>query len=285
VFQGRLVLKTALHLGGGRLDLTSTDAPLIRTPGGEPFIPGSSIKGVFRSTVEKLVGVLPGVKSCMLASDNEWGCIGPRGETQRAFHNKRQKENWSEKEYLAQLDQRLCHTCKLFGSPFMVSRIFFDDLYLMDRDLTATQIRDGVGIDRDSEKAVDRVKFDYEVVAAGAEFLLRITVDNPTEVDLALIAAGLMELQNNFVRLGGKKSSGLGSCQLTDLNIHFLDLGIPQGEILEEKAEDMLKRLKKYLLGSSLEKKMTSVTDVPKFLGEKIEFLFREGFLDAQKIS
>ena len=51
LFEGKLVLNTALHLGGGRLALVSTDDPLVR-PLMEIPIPGSSLKGVFRSTVK-----------------------------------------------------------------------------------------------------------------------------------------------------------------------------------------------------------------------------------------
>lgn len=280
LFQGKLVLGTALHLGGGRLAFVSTDAPLVRTPDGYPFIPGSSLKGVFRSTVEKIAGALPGVKTCLLDPNNNYGCIGPQGDAQRAFNKERQKNDWNTKEYCGQLHQKLCDTCKLFGSPFKASKVNFDDLYLVDRDTAFTQVRDGVGIDRDSERAVDGVKFDYEVVASGAEFNMKIMLENPTEMDLTLISIGLIEFQNGFVRLGGKTSSGLGSCKLEELNVYFLDL-LPEVEE-DEKIEVLSGRLKKYLLGSSLEDKMEQVNDVSAFLKDKIEFLFREGSPDAQ---
>lgn len=282
LFEGKLVLNTALHLGGGRLALVSTDDPLVRTPDGDPFIPGSSLKGVFRSTVEKIGGALPGVKTCLLDPNNNYGCIGPQGDAQRAYNKERQKTDWNKKEYCNQLNQKLCDTCKLFGSPYKASKINFDDLYLVDRDTAFTQVRDGVGIDRDSEKAVDRVKFDYEVVASGAEFEMKIILDNPTEMDLALISIGLSEFQNSFVRLGGKTSSGLGSCKLEELDIYFLDLLVPEVKDKDQKVKVMSERLKKYLVGSAPEDKMEHVSDVSAFLRDKIEFLFREGSPNAQ---
>jgi len=276
VFQGRLVLETALHLGGGKLAPVSTDAPIVRTPEGDPFIPGSSVKGAFRSAVERIAGVLPGVKTCSLDPYNEHGCIGPQGKAQKAFNQERQRNNWTQGEYLIQLDQRLCDTCKLFGSQYMASRVFFDDLYLLDQEEAYTQVRDGVGIDRDSERAVDQVKFDYEVVASGAEFEMKIVLDNPTEKDLALVSLGLMEFMNGSIRLGGKKSSGLGSCCLENLDIRFLDLRDLEVDALSEK-------LKSYLLGSNSEEKMEHVDNTVQFLKDKIEFLFREGSKDAEK--
>ena len=179
------------------------------------------------------------------------------------------------------MNQKLCDTCKLFGSPYKASKINFDDLYLVDRDTAFTQVRDGVGIDRDSEKAVDRVKFDYEVVASGAEFEMKIILDNPTEM-ISIDLLGLSEFQNSFVRLGGKTSSGLGSCKLEELDIYFLDLLVPEVKDKDQKVKVMSERLKKYLVGSAPEDKMEHVSDVSAFLRDKIEFLFREGSPNAQ---
>src|SRR5205085_6184080 len=62
VFTGKLVMLTAFHIGGGvgRMSASSSDSPVVLTPEEIPFIPGSSFKGVLRSTVEKLVPNLPG---------------------------------------------------------------------------------------------------------------------------------------------------------------------------------------------------------------------------------
>src|SRR6266567_2785993 len=54
-FKGRLVMQTALHIGGGKVTLSSSDSPVVLTPDQKPFIPGSSFKGALRSTVEKIV--------------------------------------------------------------------------------------------------------------------------------------------------------------------------------------------------------------------------------------
>src|SRR5579859_2177650 len=61
VFTGKLVMLTAFHIGGGvgRMAMSASDSPVVLTPEGVPFIPGSSFKGALRSAVEKLVPVLP----------------------------------------------------------------------------------------------------------------------------------------------------------------------------------------------------------------------------------
>src|SRR5437870_1713741 len=131
---GRLSLTTALHVGGGRGSLSASDSPVVRTQDGRPFIPGSSLKGAFRSAVERLAGAIPGVWTCALAGDA--GCPGAAGAAQRVFNAERRGEGpsgraapWDEPRLLRELDQRLCDTCKLFGSPYMASKLAVYDLY------------------------------------------------------------------------------------------------------------------------------------------------------------
>ena len=75
VFEGRLEMRTGLHIGGGKATLSYTDSPVVLTPEGTPFIPGSSFKGTLRSTIEKMVSSLSedlGLCSCGLPTkENE----------------------------------------------------------------------------------------------------------------------------------------------------------------------------------------------------------------------
>src|SRR5437762_12785585 len=74
VFRGQIVMQTALHIGGGKATLSSSDSPIVLTPDQKPFIPGSSFKGALRSTVEKIVPALPiraNFSSCALLEQSE----------------------------------------------------------------------------------------------------------------------------------------------------------------------------------------------------------------------
>lgn len=62
---GRIVLQmnvhviTGLHVGGaaGKLEIGSVDSPVIRDPiTGQPYLPGSSVRGKMRSLLERLTG-------------------------------------------------------------------------------------------------------------------------------------------------------------------------------------------------------------------------------------
>ena len=250
VFKGKLVMQTAFHIGGGRVTLSSSDSPVVLTPEEVPFIPGSSFKGALRSTVEKLVPGLPGDWSCCAlievelsdeeAKEVEKGqrSICPTVWSEDIKRKRREKPEQTQK-ILAEARERLCDTCRLFGSPFAASHININDLYIPDKIWDGIiQIRDGVAIDRDSEKAKDRLKYDFEVVPASASFKLEITLENATERDLQLVSVGLSEFVHGFGVIGGKRSRGLGVCKLEQLHILELDL--------TEKAERNL-RLRDYL--------------------------------------
>src|SRR5258708_4086831 len=109
LIQGRLEMITGLHIGGGRPTLSTSDSPIVRTPEGRPFIPGSSFKGAFRSVVEKLCMAVPGVKTCGMADDQK--CVGIQGDAFKRFNKKRSEEGWSETKLLQELDGKVCDTC------------------------------------------------------------------------------------------------------------------------------------------------------------------------------
>jgi len=294
VFTGTLALKTGLHVGSGWTVGSPSDDPVIRTPDGRPFIPGSSFKGAFRSTVEKLAPVA-GLKTCLLDhSDPDVECLSPqksrRGEAFRALREYEGRKlptnedtrpalemlghpDWAGRklsgdDLMALLDEQLCDTCKLFGSPYAASRITFSDLLPPEDDKDADkmiQVRDGVAIDRDSEKAVDKLKYDYEVVAPAQTFQVEILLEDPTETDLALTCMGLSEFVGGLGYIGGNRSRGLGNCRIDDLYIYELDL---TGDVTERA-----KRLKQYLLKKKLEDKMNQVSDPQDFLERKITAL------------
>jgi CRISPR/Cas system CSM-associated protein Csm3 (group 7 of RAMP superfamily) len=127
-------------------------------------------------------------------------------------------------------------------------------------------VRDGVAIDRDSEKAVDQLKYDYEVVAPAQTFELNITLNDPSLTDLALTCLGLSEFVSGFGYIGGHRSRGLGHCRLDDLKIYELDLTVTD-------SAERAKRLKKYLLGKTVEEKMNLIQQVQSFFDEKIKSL------------
>src|SRR5947209_5110859 len=129
VFKGQIVMQTALHIGGGRVTLSSSNSPIVLTPEQKPFIPGSSFKGALRSTVEKIASGLPGLWTCALIElddeelekrDKNSICSTLR---QGEFAARRRDAPDRGKAILQEEIDGLCDTCRLFGSPFAAAHL------------------------------------------------------------------------------------------------------------------------------------------------------------------
>jgi CRISPR-associated RAMP protein (TIGR02581 family) len=225
IFRGQLVMETALHLGGGREAIIATDSPILRDAGGQPFIPGSSLKGAFRSAVERLAPAL-GYRTCALLPGTS-GCISTDEPLYEAYRLKAAQvgHGLKEEDLLPELETKVCDTCRLFGSNVAASKVRFADLRVVqDSWLGITQVRDGVGINRDTERAEDRIKYDFEVVPPGTAFEFEMVVENPTPTDKVLLAIGLTEFESGMVPMGGIRSRGLGRCRLVAEPIQYWNL-------------------------------------------------------------
>lgn len=179
---------SGIRVGVGRaVAAEATDLPLLRDPLGRPLIPGSSLKGVLRSSAERLLrGVRDGL-ACDILSDDR--CLGG-------------KRTVSDRDL-----EGLCWTCRLFGNPFKAGRLTVFD-FVADR--TETVVRDGVAIDRAELKAKDGFKYDYEVSPPGTVFRGRIRLDDPEPGDIGLLATVLDLVDAGLVTVGGGSSRGLG---------------------------------------------------------------------------
>jgi CRISPR-associated RAMP protein (TIGR02581 family) len=254
LFTGSLLMESGLHIGGGRSTLTTTDSAVMKYIDDRPFIPGSSMKGAFRSAVERVAASLSAVRSCGLLAGNDERCPN------------RANAELDEDLTSDQLIGHLCDTCHLFGSQLMAAKIRFADLCVLEETWSGlTEVRDGVGIDRDSECAVPLVKYDYEVVPSQTAFQFRVVLENPDAErhELGLVAAGLRELESGMIPIGGIRTRGLGRCSLKDLRIFRLRFGEPN-------------QFKAYLKAGSLETSDFELSgqEATDLLNQEIDSLF-----------
>lgn len=232
--RGRLITQTGLHIGAGEsLMVVGSNKPVVRDINGLPYIPGSSFKGALRSTVEAMVRALsPDDHQEPRACDPlDRGCICPS-----------QMENWQNEVRNGQitqeqLDKRIwnesCTICRLFGSPWLASKVKVCDLYLNPANerntkesqekrekegvpewLGRVEVRNGVAIDRDTETAFPRGLYDYETIPRETAFDLHIQVDNATDEELGLLFLGLREFTDGGAWVGGNTSRGLGKVRI-----------------------------------------------------------------------
>ncbi len=214
--EGLLVTETGLRVGAGKsLDVGTSDSPVIRDGLNRLFLPGSSLKGVLRSGLES---VLRGL------DDERLDACDPFVEACTEGIAKRAKTG--EKIEVDEVVSKVCVVCGLFGSPYLAGRVFVADLPLAAESRSRTEVRDGVGIDRDRRVAQTKpaVKYDYEVVPPGTAFRLEMILENvDDQVQLGLVLKTLDLLDSGEIRLGGLTSRGLGRVSLSDLRLGWTD--------------------------------------------------------------
>ena len=221
--KGTISCRTALHIGSGEGGEANSDMGILRDPQGEPFIPGSSLKGVFRSTAESMADLI-NLEACFLSEASGVSCASADQKLSKRVLKEigsmqRDGRTKDLEEYVA---GNTCDVCKLMGSPLAAGKMSFRDAGIMVW-AELVEIRDGVCIDRDAGTAIKGAKYDYEVLPRGATFKFEIAVENPNGNDKALIAAVLLDWKRSF-RLGGMTSRGLGEVVLTDLTIEEVDM-------------------------------------------------------------
>ncbi len=227
---------TAWRVGSGEEGET-TDLGILLDPDGRPVLPGSSIKGVFRSCCERLAGSL-GMSACLLdrglSGVDCWN--GFAHEEFRSHRESVSKGKPGAVEFRRRLERKTCHVCRFFGTTMMGGRVALSDGRLVAESWAeVVERRDGVVIDRDEGTARDGLKYDYDVAPAGMTFASSLEwIDYPnakdpetaaqTRRERAMLAAALFQWLDGFA-LGGFTSRGLGRAELRVKSVETVDLG------------------------------------------------------------
>ena len=250
-----LVFETAWRIGSGR-EGESSDLGVVLDPAGQPVLPGSSLKGRLRSTCETLAHAL-GLSACLLDHQASGvNCTSDVKYYQKARDEYREASRALERR-LRWIDDHTCDVCKLFGSPVQAGRLRVSDGTLKEW-ANVVQVRDGVVIDRDSQTAVDGLKYDYEVVPPGSRFKLRIDLDNPCDRDLALLGAALFEWRSGS-SIGGFTSRGLGRFHLEEeIKLLGVDLSDPEQRV-------------RFLTSTTPDDRLSDLDRWERFFGERIQ--------------
>jgi len=188
--EGTIILETGLHIGGSKssLDIGGLDSPVIKTPQGVPYIPGSSLKGKIRS--------LLGLKedSMDVKSDSDL-LIKMFGSSEKG------------KETISRL---IFRDAMLNETDF---KNVFTEEAVLDTDFTEAKYENT--IDRKSGTTTKGGLRQIERVPAGAKFKFEVVInkfDTDTEDFVAKLKEGITLLESNY--LGGSGSRGYGKVKI-----------------------------------------------------------------------
>ena len=216
----------------------------------EVYLPGSSLKGVFRSHSEKVIRTLndsvvcnPFIKTQPKKKQNQLICpdytevfCGDKFEV-------RQKDQWwidnaqwqRKKENLSNEDvyRDSCPACRLFGSTSFIGRVAISDAYLTEDIQEKTEQRDGVAIDRFTGGTAGPAKFDLEVVSPSVSFETSIYMRNFEVWQLGMLMLIVQDLEDGLIRIGSGRSRGLGNVkgEIAEILINYI--GVVNGKSTE----------------------------------------------------
>jgi len=209
---GALMTRTALRIGAGRsYDALGEDLPVVKDALGRPLIPGSSLKGALRAYIESLLRALEPLverpdNAPLLSCDP---LANPCLSTDEVSTIKR------EKDADVVLYTRSCWVCRLFGAPWLASKVLFRDMPVReDSWFGRFSHRDGVSIDRDKGTAQHKKRYTFETVPEETVFDFELVVNDASDAELGLLVLALEGINNGQVLLGGARSRGLGSVSL-----------------------------------------------------------------------
>ena len=187
----------------------------------EVYIPGSSLKGIFRSHIEKVANSIHPQVACNPLSrpgDQKTENQGKNGEQlYRISCGSRLDDKQPSHEVYA----RSCPTCRLFGSTAFSSRIAIGDAYLSEENTgleTEIERRDGIAIDRLTGGVSGNAKFDMDVVAYGQIFLSDIHLRNFEIWQLGMLFVIIQDLEDQLIRIGSGRSRGQGKIKASIYN-------------------------------------------------------------------
>ncbi|WP_129678066.1 CRISPR-associated RAMP protein Csx7 [Candidatus Chloroploca sp. Khr17] len=206
IVRGTLTALTGLRIGAGRSsEVGGSDLPVLRDARGRPFLPGASLKGALRARVEALIA--------SVRPEQVRDLEGMQAHQQEIAKKKQVKQD--DASLSAQIWAASTLIELTFGAQWTASRIFVKDA-LVDESLWFGQfeVRNGVGIDRDTETAGTGLLYDYEVVPAGTRFDFALTMENAEPWQLGMLTLALKPWERGEVQIGGFRSRGLGHVNL-----------------------------------------------------------------------
>jgi len=216
VITGRLILETPAHFGGDG-GITMVDMPLHRDPlTDRAVLTGASLAGALRNYLrEREMG---------------YRADGKKGSLEATLFGF-QKDDEGEQSWLIVSDV-LAEENPFPMGDVANGKFVVEAVHGTRCTGPRLELRDGVAVNAATRVAEDKKRYDWELLAAGAEFPLRLELlvkEGGQEKLLHGLAIALQGLERGEIALGARKNRGFGRCRVTRWEVHHYDLGRPEG--------------------------------------------------------
>ncbi len=179
-----------------------------------PYIPGSSLKGVFRTVVESIL-VSVGKYTCLIEKESHCKDI------ENKIKNANMANNYEE---INNLLKQFCFACKIFGGPGYASNIFVSDCLPIPKSV-GYDTSLGIAINRLDGVAARGAIFSYEHINPNSMFDFHFKSTNLPNYLMGLVFYAIFLINKGIVLIGGKNRAGLGNVNIV---INSLEIQTPE---------------------------------------------------------
>lgn len=185
--------------------------PVVTFKNGENvyYFPGTSLKGVLRSHLERIARTLLPRSVCLPYYGPKSDLTVPVASEQNAYGCGFRSQGGRGEDTSATAYADSCAACRLFGSLKFGGRFSIGDAYPLPEHQPSLESRNGVGIDRVTGGTVSGVLFDLQVLVGG-KFEATIRLTNFELWQLAALNLLLADLADEMISIGSGRSRGLG---------------------------------------------------------------------------
>ncbi len=172
------------------------------------YLPGSSLKGMLRSHLERIARTLLPCSVC-LPYYGDKGMVSVPVDEEKESYGCGFRSRGKKKDVASVAYADSCAACRLFGSLKFAGRFSIGDAYPLPNHEPTPNTRNGVGIDRFTGGTVRGVLFDLQALVGG-KFEANVRLTNFELWQLAGLKLLLTDLQDEMIAVGSGRSRGFG---------------------------------------------------------------------------
>ncbi|ACP37676.1 type III CRISPR-associated RAMP protein Csx7 [Saccharolobus islandicus] len=216
IIEGIVETQSPLRIGGGRESFDPASIArdsILKDAEGKPVIPGSSWKGIFRSTGERILRLRNMVVCSGIGKDY---CLN-NNEMEREF----------ERGLRGNMDEALrvfwdytCLNCKVFGTMSVIGAVRFLDSLPISYSLNT---RSMIAISRSEGAVAKKALVTVEYVEMGSKFSFKMIGYNLPNYAIGYLVTIMKNIHDGFTQVGGHKSRGFGFVRFG--KVKFTDVG------------------------------------------------------------
>ncbi|BFH74744.1 CRISPR-associated RAMP protein Csx7 [Sulfurisphaera javensis] len=248
IFEGVIETVSPLRIGAGKNDLSPTSLArdtVLKDKDGNPVIPGSSWKGIFRSTGER---ILRGKNIEVCTGVGQDYCLKIKRKDDE--FQKYLRENIIDRAVELFWDYT-CLNCKLFGTMSVLGNLRFFDSTPINATLG---IRTMIAISRTEGAVASHALVTVEFVEPGSTFNFKLLGYNLPNYAIGYLVSIMKMIHDGYVQVGGHKSRGFGFVKFKELSFTSTGkskIGDEDVEVnlnsVKEKGDAFFEKMKPYI--------------------------------------